>query len=833
VVPSYEHVLVLGFYDRRNLGDDAYQVVFSRILPGCRVVCSDDVAVLPYGTQVLVCGGGDIINPYFMNKVRQLLAQHQRRLPCYAVSVGIPYVGNAAAFLDIFDHAIVRSSNDLETARTAMLTANASRQPDLSSLLVPVPVKFRPLGRVAGVALAQPLFANNPNADKLIVHMVEVLKCMLNLFDWIWLLPFNVGDNPNENDVALSKAIEASVGSPKLVTLEGITDPEIMLGRVAECDLVLGMRYHSVVFSMLCNRPFVALYSTRKIANILAEHQCQQCGMRMPTDAKDRPVDIDVDGLVRLIYNTSLNTAGFRVSFGKFDVGMLRTVLDQCAPRRCPRLDSVRCPLEACLQNFDGLLQQMVALRYVETPLPGASDEVWPALSKEDATQIARLVCFSVTHRASSSYVWGVYQLLLLSDEHGMTRDRLHESIRWIHEEESRHMKQPLTLYPPLCAPLQVAVDVSYMDQDDFRGYHRSGWSYVLGGLMQLDKRVQPAVYGWRDAPTRLLQVDTYVDRTFHWASAVCHVAGIIPYRRPWLGFVHHTFDTRYSKYNVHELFRNPLFLESLSSCKGLIVLSMYLRTQLLDRLHSIGQSDLPVFMLPHPTELVRGPESQFSIPRFLDNPDKKVIQVGAWLRNSYAIYQLPLYPDWNNPFKIRKCALRGKDMSNYFREPGFFNKLVSCTSSQQSQADTSLMDGISRDCVFENKYVQGMFGMLWNNDASVDVMSHLADAEYDRLLAENIVFLNLYDASACNTVIECVVRGTILLVNRHPAIEEVLGTEYPGFYENLHDAANALKDLTRLCAAHAHLIKLDKHSLRLDTFIAGFQAIVRASSVG
>ena len=62
----------------------------------------------------------------------------------------------------------------------------------------------------------------------------------------------------------------------------------------------------------------------------------------------------------------------------------------------------------------------------------------------------------------------------------------------------------------------------------------------------------------------------------------------------------------------------------------------------------------------------------------------------------------------------------------------------------------------------------------------SVEVMEHLSDSAYDELLSENVVFLNLIDASAVNTVIECIVRNTPLIINRLPAIVEILGEDYP-----------------------------------------------------
>src|SRR4029077_14784073 len=53
----------------------------------------------------------------------------------------------------------------------------------------------------------------------------------------------------------------------------------------------------------------------------------------------------------------------------------------------------------------------------------------------------------------------------------------------------------------------------------------------------------------------------------------------------------------------------------------------------------------------------------------------------------------------------------------------------------------------------------------------------------YNVLLTKSIVFLCLKDASSVNTVIDCMVRNTPVLVNRLPALEEILGQEYPMFY--------------------------------------------------
>jgi hypothetical protein len=119
-----------------------------------------------------------------------------------------------------------------------------------------------------------------------------------------------------------------------------------------------------------------------------------------------------------------------------------------------------------------------------------------------------------------------------------------------------------------------------------------------------------------------------------------------------------------------------------------------------------------------------------------------------------------------------------------------------------------------------DNKFVTGMMDMLKKHRDSVNIMSSLDNASYDSLLSSSIVFLNLADASAVNTVIECIVRNTPIYVNRLPALEEMLGKEYPGFYDNICDAEIAMMNIAHVTRVHAYLKRLSKTPFKLSTFV-------------
>jgi hypothetical protein len=118
-----------------------------------------------------------------------------------------------------------------------------------------------------------------------------------------------------------------------------------------------------------------------------------------------------------------------------------------------------------------------------------------------------------------------------------------------------------------------------------------------------------------------------------------------------------------------------------------------------------------------------------------------------------------------------------------------------------------------------------GLIDAINSNHNSVKMIENLGNAEYDTLLSENIVFLNLIDASAANTVIECLVRRTPLVVNRIPAVEEYMGREYPLFYDTLEEANAILNNLDLLELGYKYLINYDISKLHINTFIKDFIA--------
>jgi hypothetical protein len=119
-------------------------------------------------------------------------------------------------------------------------------------------------------------------------------------------------------------------------------------------------------------------------------------------------------------------------------------------------------------------------------------------------------------------------------------------------------------------------------------------------------------------------------------------------------------------------------------------------------------------------------------------------------------------------------------------------------------------------------------YSQLLHDIKSVSPISHLSDQQYDTHLTNSVVFLCLLDASAVNTVNECIVRNTPVLVNRLPSLEEVLGKHYPMFYtydplsvENTVESASHILNIPNIVkTTHNYMQKINKEKFTIQYFI-------------
>jgi len=293
---------------------------------------------------------------------------------------------------------------------------------------------------------------------------------------------------------------------------------------------------------------------------------------------------------------------------------------------------------------------------------------------------------------------------------------------------------------------------------------HRSGWLFALNSLKKLhtDKGII---------------LDGTIENTFSWNQLRNDDTKIMNgYNQSWVGFVHYppSFPEWCNpKETLPYVLKTDMWKKSMNYCKGLFSLSNYSKEWLEEYV------DVPIVSLFHPTET---PAVNFSMKSFLSNQDKSIVVVGNLLRKLYSIYQLRVT-------KLRKVLLTTNAKYVYLR--------------------------LARELQYYKLII---------DYKTVEMKSYLANSEYDEYLSKNIVFLDLYDSSANNTIIECIVRNTPLLINSLPAVREYLGKDYPFYFKSLDEAAEKAENFDLIQDTHNYLMSHPiKKKLTADYFLESF----------
>lgn len=326
---------------------------------------------------------------------------------------------------------------------------------------------------------------------------------------------------------------------------------------------------------------------------------------------------------------------------------------------------------------------------------------------------------------------------------------------------------------------------MSYVPKIDIRfpcSYpgHRSGWKYAVNSLRPLH------------TPDGILLDDCF-DRKFSWSSPVLFAAkhavsmrdpigafqiAFLTYKEGWIGFLHdppiaHPFQ---NIKNLSNSVDSSCWQKNIKTCLGLFTLSTYLKDWLSHR------CNVPIQALIHPTET---PTSFFCPNKFANAPQRQLVQIGWYYRCLRSIYDIPTRT-------YKKIWLMPKNN----RSRRIIKELI------------------------EKEYGNDCLPQL----SSVESPEFLSNDDYDSLLTSSLVFIHLYDSSANNAIIECIVRNTPILVNPLPAVKEYLGEEYPLYFETLREAAAKAEDIDLVLQAHEYLKNLPiKQKLTGEYFLKSF----------
>jgi hypothetical protein len=313
-------------------------------------------------------------------------------------------------------------------------------------------------------------------------------------------------------------------------------------------------------------------------------------------------------------------------------------------------------------------------------------------------------------------------------------------------------------------------------------GYHRHGWNWVIGELIERFH-----------ADSASLMILSFAEQKLLFQGFNSRYYDLAKPHKPWVGIFHLPPNVPLIQSRTHQLRRllnEPELVEIMATCVATISLSTYLR----DFLQGEILPSCPAFSLLHPApyDVLRFVPELF-LNRLRASGRLRLVQLGFWLRKHHLIHQL---------MEVRPSQIEALQ--------------VGINTPRQKQA-------LLIDTTIHNV----------NPHSDVFLTSRLSEKQYDLLLRESVVLLPLYDTSANNSLIECITRCTPILLERHPACEEYLGPDYPLFYESFTELCDWLGEASfvdRILLAHRYLLDLclTRH-LEISRCARDFQCLLRS----
>ena len=295
------------------------------------------------------------------------------------------------------------------------------------------------------------------------------------------------------------------------------------------------------------------------------------------------------------------------------------------------------------------------------------------------------------------------------------------------------------------------------------RQNHRFGWNYVMSHL-----------YSVCTNPNGIY-LNTWADVHYLFHKPVRTT-------KPWVGIFHFTpvhTQIYHKNCNIDLLLQNDIFIHDLTYCKGIFTLSGYMQRHVKEMLASIGFSHIPVEQLYHPVDFT----TELFDPDQIDKI-QTIISLGTQLRYNSTIYKLKT--------NHKRIWLPGRNREDCYQ-------------------------------FLEDECIE--FGIPLTEEEFYKVsIEKLPDDEYDRVLGTSFIIIDLVDASANNSIIECIARNIPCFARRLPAVEEYIGSTYPLLFTNQAELESMLENKELIRSAYQYLVDHPelKTRLRMDTFLHG-----------
>lgn len=261
-------VRILGWYNKKNCGDEAFELVLRQHWTGADLSFSHDSAE----GDVVVLGGGDVLKKFYLDVIGE------RKFYVLGAGAGYPDELKDLANRGVVE-AVFRNRVDDDTARG--LGIQSLYCPDLAFGLKPELAKKEPSEKKKMAVLLTDA-VNASHADKPPKELAyaeyfkwEMAESLAYISEWYDLVFIPMSDEPYDQDLRMILDVTSRMYKvPKTMTVLR-EKPSVMdlIRALSGMDLVVSMKFHGLVFGMMAGVPIINIGLTRK-THLFCEEAC-------------------------------------------------------------------------------------------------------------------------------------------------------------------------------------------------------------------------------------------------------------------------------------------------------------------------------------------------------------------------------------------------------------------------------------------------------------------------------------------------------------------------------------------------------------------------------
>jgi len=549
-------ILVVGYYSRENLGDDAFEHVLTNYFQErwsdseYKFVSVDDLKEVPGDTSAVIFGGGDLVNDYFYHKIDRFI--NNKTCPWYAISIGIPYPDLVEkGYLNRFDYIIYRSQVD-KNLLSNKFKDRSEWFPDMSFML-----PFYHSDKInlveyddsnnfpkkIGICLSRNIYnKKDPDAyNRIINNIAKFLSKISRLHRQTWspicghhtvpvyelyFIPFCTDEKDSHDDRLINKQIYEKIMDYGDMNNVHLIDENIHMDKIIPIfnsfHLTICTRFHAHIFSLMTKTPILSIYTTRKVGNLIEEIGAQEYSCKMeihPT--KYYPIDIATDKLMSTFVHIEQTYKQYLTKLDKIHklyiketdrfIDRLDNLLfynprylfpdeiskkgEEVAIKIAKKIKINFSPYQRYIDDILSLVENklvtvinnnnndnnILSIRKL-TNSTGAIKKYFSNVNEDIKSKIIEIISYEITQNRFSDYHYGLSQQVF-TDNYNLL-----ESCKWIvnHHYGKDNKENYIFIDNKLYQTYDRKLNFSYINSNLFKGYHRSGWNYVVEKVREL-----------------------------------------------------------------------------------------------------------------------------------------------------------------------------------------------------------------------------------------------------------------------------------------------------------------------------------------------------------